>query len=106
MSLLKDENAGLVVSRFQDEELVIYDRDTYEVLAVVKLVEPRADKARLGIRALDSIGTDRREVFERKLADLRRVTDRSPKAVKGAVKPTAPPDKTIAPTRNCSKRRM
>lgn len=67
--LLYDGGAGLILSRFRDEEVIIYDRDTFEVLAVVIMVEPRGDKARLGFKALKHVGVDRRELFLKKLEE-------------------------------------
>lgn len=62
----------LVLHRKEGEKVVVYDRNTLEVLLTVLVVPSRGhgQSKRLGFECRDSIGVDREEIFARRLASL------------------------------------
>lgn len=58
----------LILSRKPEEEIVIYNSDTDEVLATLKVLDIQysGDRVRIGFEAPDHITIDRSEIYEAK----------------------------------------
>ena len=56
----------LTLTREEGEQIVLYDKESGEILAIVELRDGRAGAARIGVHAPEHIGVDRMEIYARR----------------------------------------
>ena len=59
----------LVLTRGENQDIILSHNNTYEVIAVIKVVAIRGNQIQIGIAAHTDIAIDREEIYKRKLLE-------------------------------------